>query len=50
VTLVKPKTEPQRDAPPADAPAPMAPAPSLMFNIGGLSKMSQTVTVSYYFR
>jgi hypothetical protein len=28
--------------------APMAPAPNQMSNIGVLSKMSQTVTVSYF--
>jgi hypothetical protein len=31
--------DPQRDA---------APAPNLMSNIGGLSKMSQSITISYF--
>jgi hypothetical protein len=39
--LVETKTEPQHDA----GSAPMAPAVKLMFNIVGLSKISQTVTV-----
>jgi hypothetical protein len=36
IISMEPQPEPQRDA----ALAPMAPAPNLMFNIGGLSKMS----------
>jgi hypothetical protein len=41
--------EPQRDAVPAPAaPATTAPALNLMFNIDGISKMSQNVTVSYF--
>jgi hypothetical protein len=36
--------EPQRDA----TPPPMAPAPHLMFNIGGLLKLKQIVTVFYF--
>jgi hypothetical protein len=36
--------EPQRGA----APAPTSPDQNLMFNIGGLSKMSLTVTVFYF--
>jgi hypothetical protein len=39
--------ESQHDA--APAPAPTAPAPNLRLNIGGLSKMSQKVTESYFF-
>jgi hypothetical protein len=37
--------EPQRDA----APAALAQAPNLMFNIGGLLKMSQTITTFFTF-
>jgi hypothetical protein len=32
----------------AGAVTPTPPAPNLLANIGGLSKMSQTVTVSYF--
>jgi hypothetical protein len=43
IILVEPELEPQRVATPAsNAYAPTAPAPNLMFNIGGLSKMSPT--------
>jgi hypothetical protein len=45
IILVKP--EPQRDT--ALALAPTVPAPKRMFNKGGLSKMSQTLTVSYFY-
>jgi hypothetical protein len=41
---VEPELELQRDA----APATTTPAPNLMFNIGGLSKKSQTRTVSHF--
>jgi hypothetical protein len=40
IILEKPDPEPQRDGDPAR---------NLMFNIGGLSKKSQTVSVSYFF-
>jgi hypothetical protein len=41
---VEPEPEPQRDV----AMSPTALAPNLMFNIGGLSNSSHTVTVSYF--
>jgi hypothetical protein len=42
IIFAEPEPEPQLDA----APAPSALAPKLMFNVGGLSKMSHTVAVS----
>jgi hypothetical protein len=40
-------SEPKKTNNAAAAPAPTATARDLMLNIGGLSKMSQTATVSY---